>query len=52
VFGASPYLNNWDGTSSEGVQIGGGNLPVGTYFYVLDLGDGTPIYKGIIYLNR
>lgn len=51
VFGASPYQNNWDGTSTEGVQIGGGNLPVGTYFYVFDLGEGT-IYKGTIYLNR
>lgn len=52
VFGSSPYQNNWDGTSSEGVQVGSGNLPAGTYFYVLDLGDGTSIYKGTIYLNR
>ena len=28
------------------------NVKSGTYFYVLDLGDGSPFYKGTIYLNR
>ena len=52
VFEASPYLNNWDGKATMGLRIGGGDLPVGTYFYVFDKGDGTKIIKGTIYLNR
>jgi gliding motility-associated-like protein len=52
VFEANPYQNTWDGKSTLGLKIGGDKLPIGTYFYVLDLGDGSPIYKGTIYLNR
>jgi gliding motility-associated-like protein len=52
VYKAHRYLNTWDGTSSFGITIGTDELPVGTYFYVLDLGDGSKVYKGTIYLNR
>ncbi|MES2799253.1 MAG: ice-binding family protein [Bacteroidota bacterium] len=52
VFEAAPYQDTWDGKSSTGLHIGGENLPVGTYFYVLELGDGTEFYKGTIYLNN
>lgn len=52
VFGANPYQNTWDGTSTSDFNVGGDILPVGTYFYVLDLGDGSPVYKGTIYLNN
>ncbi|WP_317898072.1 ice-binding family protein [Aurantibacillus circumpalustris] len=52
VFEASPYQNNWNGKATMGLRIGGDNLPVGTYFYILDLKNGTPVYKGTIYLNR
>jgi gliding motility-associated-like protein len=52
VFEASPYLNTWDGTSMFGLRVGGNELPVGTYFYVLHLKSGNAIYKGTIYLNR
>jgi gliding motility-associated-like protein len=52
VFDAQPYTNNWDGTTSKGISIGTNVLPVGTYFYVLHLGDGSPVLKGTIYLNR
>ncbi len=52
LFEASPYKNEWDGKSTLGIRIGGDELPVGTYFYLLDLGDGSTIYKGTIYLNK
>jgi gliding motility-associated-like protein len=52
VFDASPYLNNWNGKSNSGLTIGGDDLPIGTYFYIINLGDGSPIRKGTIYLNK
>src|SRR6185312_588156 len=50
VYGASPYQSTWDGKSTDGVKVGGDDLPVGTYFYILDLGDGSKAFKGSIYL--
>jgi gliding motility-associated-like protein len=52
VFEASPYANDWNGNSQFGLRVGGDELPIGTYFYILDLGDGTDEFKGTIYLNR
>ncbi|MHB8259743.1 MAG: ice-binding family protein [Bacteroidia bacterium] len=52
VFSAKPYQSTWDGKSTKGVRVGGDDLPVGTYFYILDLGNGSSIYKGTIYLNK
>jgi len=52
IFEAKPYLNDWDGRAHFGVTAGNGLLPVGTYFYIFDLGNGTPVRKGFIYLNR
>ena len=46
------YDNSWDGTNQYGMTIGTRELPVGTYFYVLDLGNGTEVYKGYIYLSK
>ena len=53
VFEGSPYTNDWDGTN----QIGsGGDLPTGTYFYILDLGEDVDsegrILKGHVYLTK
>jgi len=47
VFEEQPYSNNWDGTYN------GGELPVGSYYYILDLNDGVqdPI-QGYFMLNR
>jgi gliding motility-associated-like protein/uncharacterized repeat protein (TIGR01451 family) len=52
VFEASPYQNTWTGNSTRGLRVGGDELPVGTYFYLLDLKDGSKIIKGTIYLSR
>ncbi|MEN2398675.1 gliding motility-associated C-terminal domain-containing protein, partial [Flavobacterium sp. MC2016-06] len=44
------YKNTWDGTSETKGSLK--VLPVGTYFYILDLGDGTPKTSGWLYLKR
>jgi len=53
VFGMRGYDNEnkvWRGTSNKG--IGGDVLPEGTYFYVVDLGDGSKPIKGFVALKR
>ena len=50
VYEASPYLNDWDGTSNK--PAFGEVLPVGTYYYVLDMGEGEEAVTGYIYLKR
>lgn len=52
VYEGKPYMNSWDGRNYFGSKMGGDLLPVGTYFYILDLGDGSAVEKGFIYLNR
>jgi len=48
VFEANPYKNTWDGKATKGFRIGADELPIGTYFYVLDLGDGSPVFKNYL----
>lgn len=56
LFSAQNYQNDWAGTSEFGARVGGDTLPVGTYFYILDLGEEAPdserINKGYIYLSK
>lgn len=52
IFEAAPYQNTFDGYSTSSATIGAAELPVGTYFYVLDLGDGSDPIKGTVYLNK
>ena len=47
VFEAAPYRNDWDGRTRTG-----SSLPAGTYFYIFDLGDGSSVKKGFVYLNK
>lgn len=49
VYKATGYNNRdtvWDGTTDNGTA------PSGTYFYVLELGEGQDAITGYIYLNR
>jgi gliding motility-associated-like protein len=53
VYSASPYQNDWDGTSQNGLNVGGDQLPTGTYFYILDTQTSKyGVIKGYIYLKR
>jgi gliding motility-associated-like protein len=46
VYYASPYENDWRG------DYKGKDLPVGTYFYIVDFGDGQPPQRGFLVLER
>lgn len=52
VYEASGYMDTWNGKANVGTHIGTDELPVGTYFYILDLGNNSTPLKGYIYLNR
>lgn len=46
VYRAVTYDNSWDGSGKNG------ETPKGTYYYILDLGDGSSITKGWIQIIR
>ena len=46
VFRGNPYRNNWQGT------FAGGELPAGTYFYIVDFGDGSERQNGFLIIQR
>lgn len=53
VYEARGYKNEWVGVSNTGFSIGNDKrVPNGTYFYVLDLGDGSPQIEGWIQIIR
>ena len=53
VFEQRSYNNDWDGTSNGRATVQKGQqLPVGTYYYVLDLGDGSSPRTDWLYINR
>ena len=53
VFDQSGYENNLERAFIGRSNLGGkGDLPAGTYFYSIDLGDGTPIKSGFFVMNR
>ncbi|HMO39331.1 MAG TPA: gliding motility-associated C-terminal domain-containing protein [Saprospiraceae bacterium] len=41
-----PYRNNWNGT------FNGEDLPVGTYFYTVNFGNGEPVKTGFVLIQR
>ena len=46
------YNNDWDGYNQFGITTKSRELPIGTYFYILDLGDGSDVIKGYVYLGK
>ena len=46
VYTSSPYLNDWDG------RFSGDPLPVGTYFYIMDFGDGSEARRSFLIIER
>ncbi|RRJ89279.1 T9SS type B sorting domain-containing protein, partial [Flavobacterium macacae] len=53
VYRARAYQNNWDGTANVNSPINQDNkLPIGTYYYILDMGDGSGTKTGWVYLIR
>ena len=52
VYDKKGYDNSWDGTSNAGLLVIGKNLPDGTYYYVLDLGEGEKAKAGFVVIKR
>ncbi len=53
VFEATGYANDWEGISNGRAVVNKSEkLPSGTYFYVLDLGDGSKPIADWLYINR
>jgi gliding motility-associated-like protein len=58
VFESDNYQNDWNGISQSPLNVGGDELPEGTYFYILTMGgsqnDGIAgeTFKGYVYLKR
>ncbi|WKN43072.1 tandem-95 repeat protein [Tunicatimonas pelagia] len=55
LFEVQGYNNEdraWGSTSSIGLVLGNKEVPDGTYFYIIDLGDGSKPRKGFITIHR
>ncbi|MCB9196314.1 MAG: gliding motility-associated C-terminal domain-containing protein [Flavobacteriales bacterium] len=52
VFASTNYANDWNGKSSGALTLGNGDLPSGTYYYVINLGDGSAPITGYVELQR
>ncbi|NMH27391.1 Ig-like domain-containing protein [Flavobacterium silvaticum] len=53
VYKMRNYQNNWDGMANQNSPVNQDKmLPAGTYYYVLELGDGTEAKQGWVYLMR
>ena len=51
IFQTNAYQNNWNGTANRGFPDSSGLLPVGTYFYILEISEGIEPVIGWVYLN-
>ena len=51
IYEASNYQNNWNGTANMGILNNSKLLPVGTYYYILEINNSSKPLVGYIYLN-
>jgi hypothetical protein len=51
-YGINTSPKFWDGKANTGIKLGNAELATGTYFYILDLGNGEKPVAGSIYLDR
>gem|GEM_PF-3271825 len=51
IYEQESYQNDWNGIPLVAGFLGGDRVPVGTYFMVLDLGDGRPLIQSSIYIR-
>jgi hypothetical protein len=52
VYQKDSYLNEFEGYANTGDQVGKSKLPAGTYYVILDYGDGkTEVYNGFLQLQ-
>ncbi|MCB9224591.1 MAG: gliding motility-associated C-terminal domain-containing protein [Crocinitomicaceae bacterium] len=53
VYDAAPYKNDWGGeTVNAKMKVMGDQVVDGTYYFILDLGDGSDLINGFIDLRR
>lgn len=54
LYTGNNYVPDWDGTATEGgIKMGGNQVPVGVYFYILEFNDGIrKAIQGRVYLSR
>ena len=51
IYQMKAYQNNWDGRADNSMTVGTKIVPEGTYYYIIDLGNGAKIIKGFVYIN-
>lgn len=48
IYNEAPYNDSFTGYANTGNTLGSGLLPSGTYFYIIDLGEGNDQYTGYL----
>lgn len=51
IYESNNYNNSWDGRANRGAPKYSGLLPVGTYFYILEVSGIAKPIQGYVYLN-
>jgi gliding motility-associated-like protein len=51
IFEVKGYQNDWDGRADNSMTVGTEVVPEGTYYYIIDLGNGDKPTKGFVYIN-